>query len=470
MRFIKTLILCVVLLLSILDAIGFTATCKIYLSGNDCLKCNGIIKTAIVRINYYGIPKETYTDIPPNPIYNELFTEIGLDRKSFKKSGQIDRSYILITPLLKSESSLKFYLYDFDETLFEKALKAYSTSVLGTDLNNWNLTQPMLPKKAIALFNNFAFTLNYTNNGLTCYQFDSSRFERIQNDAQWIKKTIEASIQSSTESINFIKLQQIDSFVIESYFWVATNDSAQTNHYKAIWKFDTNSPTGLRLHSCVPVPHQIETFGNLELFINYRAGIIDADSFQIVNVYTATGDINQHNRLELDKQQFKYPVFAKKSKMNNGLTYFPNTLPKESFISHTYYFNLGYSLFETSDGLYATEKMQPYIFLIGDTSTKYCLSNNAKQTPNPYSIGASTKYKTVYAATLNDMIVICSYENKKYYLILFSTSINKVIYKQPLPVRNPVFGIIRNNLVALDIGGSKLKHLCQKKFMVTVKE
>lgn len=471
MTLIKILILGLGLLLSILDAIGSGVKCGLYLSGNDCLKCNGIIKSAIMKVDYYGIPKEMYTDIPPNQIYNELFIELGLDRKLFKKSGEIDRSYILISPLLKSESSLKFYLYDFDEILFEKALKAYSISVLGTNLNNWNLTQPMLPKKALALFNNYAFTLNYTNNGLNCHQFDSSRFERIQNDAQWIKKTIEASIQTSTESINFIRLQQIDSFVIESYFWVATNATVQTNHYKAIWKFDTNSPTGLRLHSCMPIPHQIETFGNLELFINYRAGIIDADSFQIVNVYTATGDINQNNRPEIDKQQFKYPVFAKKSKMNNGsITYFQNTLPKESFLSNTYYFNLGYSLFETAHGLYACERMQPYITIIGDTSKKYYLSNKTESNPNPYSIGTTTKYKIVYSASFNDMILICSYENKKYYLTLFSTSINKVICKQPLPVRNPVFSIIGNNLVALDISGNKLKQLCYKKFVVKAKE
>lgn len=467
----KIWVLLLFFITTILDASGSAVTCKLYLSGDDCLKCNGIIKTAIARINHYGITKEMYTDMPSNPIYNELFTEIGLDRKSFKKSGKIDRSYILITPVLKSETSLKLYLYDFDEILFEKTLKAYSTNVLKTDLNNWNLTQSMLPKKAVAIFNNFAFTLNYTNNSINCHQFDNSHFDRIQNDAQWIKKTIEASIQTTTESINFIRFHQINSSLIESYFWVATSDTSKSNHYKAIWEFDANSPTGLKLQSCASVPHQIDTFGNLSLFVNYRAGIIETDSFQIINTYTATGDINQQNRLELDKQHFKYPVFAKKPKMLSGsITYYPNTLPKESFLSHTYYFNLSYSLLKTSHGIYATEKMQPYLYLIGDTSIKYDLSNNIEQNSNPYSIGASTKYKIVYAATLNDMIMICSYENKKYHLTLFSTAINKVTFKQPLSVRNPTFNLVGNCLTTLDISGSKLKNLYLGQFIITNKE
>jgi hypothetical protein len=262
----KILVLSLLSMIIIFDAIGSAVTCKLYLSGDDCLKCNGIIKTAIVRINHYGITKEMYTDIPSKSIYNELFTEIGLDRKLFKKSGKIDRSYILITPLLKSETSLKFYLYDFDEDLFEKTLRAYSTNVLKKDLNNWNLNQPMLPKKALATFNNFAFTLNYTNTSISCHQFDSFHFNRIQNDAQWIKETIETSIQTTTESINFIRLHQINSSLIESFFWVATNDTTKSNYYKALWEFDASSPTGLKLQSCASVPHQIETFSNLVSF------------------------------------------------------------------------------------------------------------------------------------------------------------------------------------------------------------
>ncbi|MCU0442879.1 MAG: hypothetical protein MUE96_10810 [Bacteroidia bacterium] len=210
---------------------------------------------------------------------------------------------------------------------------------------------------------------------------------------------------------------------------------------------------------------------NLGLFINYRAGIIDTDSFQVINIYTATGDVNQKSRLGLDKQNFKYPVFAKKPKMSSGsITYYQNTLPKESFLSHTYYFNLSYSLFKTSYGIYATEKMQPYIYLVGDTSIKFFLSNNIEQYSNPYSIGASTKYKIVYAATLNDMIVICSYENKKYYLSLFSTTINKLTYKQRLHLRNPTFNMVGNCLTTLDISGSKLKNLYLGQFIITSKE
>lgn len=453
LRFI--LIVVLVLVIAKVDGKESLPCVKIYMSGNDCVKCNNNVQKIISILNRTTLRKEYYTDIPNQKIYDEVFLDVGLDRKLFKKTKKIERSYLSIVGGVQSDQVYFLPLYLFDEVVFENVIKQFDIHHTENAIFNWKLTSSLLPKKSLVISGNYAYTLNYSNNLLFAYALSNQSLQRVGGEIDFIKKNIDIQVDEvkNIGEFNFIGLSQVDSIRFMAYCWFVYNDSLST-HACLTFKNSAVSDMGVELINCELLPHKVDCLKGVDIYANYRAGLIRNNENVIVQVYVPTGDISLKNKATVDSSGFTYPLFGLR-KNAGPLVYYQNRIPDEALFNNTFYFNLSYQMVQHDTESYAIERSQPYLVKMGDTSRYYF--SDTKPTKNPYAFGAKNTIKNLYAAQIQDRIILCSYENGKYYVTVFSPALKNIVFRKRLELSNPVFSSDGKQIYILDVKGMQLK-------------